>query len=338
METIISTKWDHYLECVPEIDIYYSESYVKLYERNDNLAVCIICRENENIMIFPILRKQYADYYDFETPYGYGGPLFNSGDEEWNHRALENMISYLKSQRYVCGFIRFHTLLENYRFCDNSFPVLFDRYTVCINTKDSIEAIWDEQISSKNRNMIRKAEKNGLVYQAEYDFASLEEFKHLYIETMRRLQADDFYFFDDDYFEQFCKNLKGNAFLGTVRKEGKLVCAALFMYSKKYGHYHLEGSDSSFPNMGANNFLLWKTVVEFHRIGVEKFHLGGGYNSDLDNSLLKFKKSFSRELKKFHIGKLVINPVVYESIKSEWKNNNGDKLEKYGKLLLCYRY
>ena len=126
--------------------------------------------------------------------------------------------------------------------------------------------------------------------------------------------------------------------MGKVRKEGKLICAALFMYSKDYGHYHLEGSDYACSKLAANNLLLWETAIEFHKLGVKEFHLGGGYNSEPDNSLFKFKKSFSGNLRDFCIGKMIFNQEIYDEMKNKWQQNNPGKMTEYGNLLLCYRY
>lgn len=340
MRTLITNKWNCFLERFDAAskDIYFFEEYVKLYESADGQACCAICEDDDNILLLPFIRKAIGKYYDFETAYGYGGPIANTTNQNWIDTALGELQKLFKEEKYVCGFIRFHPLLNNAEICKNHFNVLFDRNTVAINTEEGEDEIWKNQIISKNRNMIRKAEKNELVYSAEYDFASIDEFVKLYNATMERLNAEEFYFFDANYYQAFLDKFQGRAFLGTIRKDGNLVCAALFMYSPEYGHYHLEGSNYAFSNMAANNLLLWKTALEFHRLGIKEFHLGGGYDSSTDNSLLKFKKSFSGNIKAFNIGKWIFNEEKYNEIKTEWKNTNPDKVEKYGKLLLCYRY
>ena len=166
----------------------------------------------------------------------------------------------------------------------------------------------------------------------------MEEFKRLYNETMHRLKADSFYFFDDRYYQKIMEQMKGRAFLGTVRKDGKLLCAALFMYDQCYGHYHLEGSDHENMHFAANNFLLWNVIEEFHKNGIKKFHLGGGTDAQEDNSLLKFKMGFHKELNDFYIGKVILNQEEYDKIKSEWISKNPDKQSVYGNRVLCYRY
>lgn len=340
MNVYLTTKWNGLLEKFNENqkDIYFCEEYVKMYEDASCQGFCAVCEEDNAIVLMPFLRRKINDYFDFETAYGYGGPISNSKDEMWIRQAVSAIKEYLAGERYICGFVRLHPLLENVEYCRGCLDIFFDRITVCINTEMTAEEIWTEQITSKNRNMIRKAEKNGLVYKAEYDFQSIEEFIGLYNATMNRLNAEKSYFFANGYYSEFIKQLAGKAFLGTVRKEDKLICAALFMCSGQYGHYHLEGSDHNYSGLGANNLLLWKTALELHDRDVKEFHLGGGFDSSEDNSLLKFKKGFSNHYRDFYIGKTILNKKKYAEIKNEWMNRDPEKAKQYGNFLLCYRY
>ena len=343
----ITETWDSFLDGFPndKKDIYYTESYVKLYEDKESKAVTIVVEDGSNILLMPILSRKIKgfeavsdDLYDFESPYGYSGPIANTNDVEWIHRALQEMEKCLREKHYICGFVRFHPLLNNQKYCKDVMQVLYDRQTIAIDTSQTEDEIWKTQIISKNRNMIRQAEKNGLVYKAEYDFSSIGFFIELYNKTMERLSADEFYFFDDIYYKKFVSGLNRQAFLGTVRKDEELICGALFMYSNDYGHYHLEGSNHQYSSLAANNFLLWNTACEMHKMGIKEFHLGGGYDSNPENSLFKFKRAFSNNIKEFYIGKWIFNKEVYEVIRNEWKANNPEKIATYGNRLLCYRY
>ncbi len=340
--------WDELLDAFPseKKDLYFSRNYLTLYEGTDKKALCAVCREDGRIFLMPFIRGIIGDYYDFESAYGYGGPISNTDDSVWNREAFCGIHDYLKSNKYLCGFTRFHPLLNNEALLDDDesgeiskrIQLIYDRPTVYIDTSKEPESIWNNQISSKNRNMIRKAENNQLVYKSEFDFDSYDEFIELYIDTMHRLSADDFYFFDRDYYEKLRENFAGSSFLGTVRKDGKLICAAIFMYSKLYGHYHLEGSDKAYSKLGANNYLLWKAACEMHDLGIKKFHLGGGTNSSLEDSLYKFKKVFSVTQSDFYIGKSIFLDAEYHEICKCWEINNPDKVSEFGNRLLKYRY
>ncbi len=340
MEAFIATHWNEYLSFfLPEQqDIYYREAYARLYETEKDTAACIVCRDKEKVFLMPFLRRRVGRFFDFETPYGYGGPISNSDDEEWLERATASMQMCFARNNYICGFVRFHPLLDNACYCQGQFEIIKDRQTVSIPLEGNEDRIWKEQISSKNRNMIRKAEKNGLEFCAEFDFASMAEFQDLYERTMERVNAEAFYYFPQSYYELFVDALKGKAFLGTVRQGGTLICAALFMYSGRYGHYHLSGGSRTASSIGANNLMLWKAALEMKKLGIQELHLGGGTSSDMEDSLFKFKKTFGKNEKTFYIGKMIINPVAYKEICGKWREKHPERIRQYGNRLLCYRY
>lgn len=347
MEFEILENWEELLDKFPpeKKDIYFSRKYIGLYEAEESRARCAVAKEDGKIMLMPFIAGEKDGFYDFETAYGYGGPIANTDDLIWCYDAFDGIYDYLKDQSYLCGFTRFHPLLQNEKYIrpseknsDRFIKTIYDRQTIAFDTTQSPDDIWTKQINSKNRNMIRKAEKNDLQYASEYDFASYNEFIALYRETMKRLSADEFYFFDDSYFDKLRVSLKENAFLGTVRKDGKLICAAIFMFSECYGHYHLEGSDRNYSSLGANNFLLWKAACEMHEKGIREFHLGGGTSSSPDDPLYKFKKAFSNNEKRFFIGKEIFLMEKYNEIVTSWEKENPEKNEMYGNRLLKYRY
>lgn len=319
-------------------DVYFSEQYVRLAASKEDTPLCTVCEENDKILLMPFLRRTVGKFFDFETPYGYGGPISNTDDTDWNKRAVKELVAYFASHDYLAGFVRFHPLLDNANICRDGFSVIDDRKTIAIDTSASGKNIWQEQISSKNRNMIRKAERNGLSFVRDDGFRYIEEFKRLYNSTMNRIGAENFYFFDDTYYERFTDIFRDKGFLGCITKNNEIISAALFMYDGNYGHYHLAGSDRRYSSLGANNLLLWKVACEMHQEGVKEFHLGGGNSGDAEDSLFRFKRSFSPNLRQFSIGKMVFNKEAYDSVCADWEKANPGKVGKYGNRLLKYRY
>lgn len=342
MELFVTDKWDSYLSLfsAKDKDIYFMEEYVKLYETDTEKGVCCVAKEGNSIMLFPFLVRSFSflgtEYHDFETVYGYGGPIFNVEDSFFQQKALKEAFDYLKDNNYICGFVRFHTLLKTYK-AFNANDIIFDRNTVAIDLTLSEEEIWSKEIHSKNRNVIRKAEKAGLKYVADSDYKYLDDFIRLYNGTMDKLSADDFYYFDDNYYADFVKN-NPNSFLGVVLLDNMVLSAAIFMYDGIYGHYHLSGSDKQFLNYSPNNFMLYYSALELQKRGVELFHLGGGTTSNPEDSLFAFKKKFSPFLYDFYIGKFIFNQELYKQICTKWENENPDKIQKYKHFLLKYKY
>lgn len=335
--------WNQYLDLIPteQQDLYFREEYVRLYETDSEKACCFVYQDGNSIMLFPFLRREFQfngnTYYDFETAYGYGGPISNDHSDTFITAALEAMSEKALSENFVCGFVRFHPLLENWDYFEKVGRLIMDRKTIAIDLSDGIEATWMNEIHTKNRNVIKKGEKNGLEFIVDEDFAYLPEFEDLYNSTMDKLEADGFYYFAPQYYDQL-KNSIQNKFLGIVKHEGKVVAGAIFFYQLPYGHYHLAGSDKSALKLSPNNYLLWEAAKELTRRGVKHFHLGGGTDGSEENSLYQYKRKFSKHEYQFALGKMIFNPSLYDVICAEWAAANPEKAVKMKNILLKYKY
>jgi len=340
---MIVDSWDDKLErlSVYQKDIYFSEAYCRLYNSDSRIARAFIYEEGSSIYILPFMQGEIPNtngFSDFETPYGYGGPITNDSDPQFLYQAEQALAADCRKEGIIAGFIRFHPILGNEQFATGLFNVIPDRLTVAIDLTVSEEQIWGEQLHSKNRNTIRKAQNNGLGFYQDDSFEHLGQFMELYKQTMYRVGADAFYYFGETYFESLVAELTGKAFLGEIYVGKDLVAAAIFMHDGPWGHYHLAGSKYEWAKMGANNLLVYEAALTLKRKGAKKFHLGGGSDSSPDNSLLAFKKKFSPYFYQFSIGKCVFLDKEYEKICNEWAEKYPDKQKQYGHLVLKYRY
>jgi len=343
MNSGLLTSWNWLLAEIPahRRDVYFTEEYIRLYEASGNRAVCFYYREGAELFLFPYLERRFwalgRECFDFETAYGYGGPVSTSDNPAFCASAWHAFVNLVCAKGYVAGFVRFHPLLRNESLCPRGVEIIPERYTVAMDLSGTVKDIWLDEIHTKNRNVIKKAVKNGLSFTADYEYRNYDEFKNLYAGTMDRLRADSFYYFSPEYFEKF-KNGIRNSFLGLVKVGQKTVAAAIFMYDSHYGHYHLSGSDKTMLNLNPNNLLLWGAAQELKSNGVELFHLGGGTDSAEDNSLLGFKRKFSRSLFRFHLGKIIFNQDIYRELCRIWEAGNTEKASRYNHIFLKYKY
>jgi len=343
MEGGLVKNWNALLQKFPDEikDVYFQEEYMKLYEKEAEEAVCFVFEKNDKIFLFPFLRRQfeYQDniYYDFETAYGYGGPIANVEDDEFFNQAMESFKNYCSEHNYIAGFVRFHPLINNQKILSKIGSVIFDRHTVAIDLSLSDEEIWMKEIHKQNRNLIKKGAKLGLEFIVDREFKNIDEFVKLYDLTMNKVGADSFYYFDKNYYILFKSYIK-NSFLGLVKFNGEIIAGAIFFYSEDYGHYHLSASNPKYLRMNPNNFMLFEASKELKVLGIKKFHLGGGYDAEEQNSLFQFKRKFSRSKYDFYIGKLIFNQMIYSEICEDWIKRNPQKQEKYKHYLLKYKY
>lgn len=343
MEFLFTENWNKYLDNFqPENkDIYFKKEYISLYKTDNEVPSCAVITDSENIMLFPFLKRSFEykgkQYSDFETAYGYGGPIFNTKDCNFIEESVKLLYKKFVEYNYIAGFVRFHPLLNNYNSFNEIGTVILDRKTVAIDLTLSEEDIWMNEIHTKNRNVIKKAIKEDLKFVVDDKFEYLNRFIDLYNSTMNKLNADNFYYFKEDYYNNFIENIN-DSFLGVVLKKDKVISAAIFMYSGDYGHYHLSGSDKNYLKYSPNNFMLYKAALELKARNIKYFHLGGGTTSDENDSLFCFKNKFSKRLYQFAIGKLIFNDDIYKSLCEDWEKRWPEKTEHYKHYLLKYKY
>jgi lipid II:glycine glycyltransferase (peptidoglycan interpeptide bridge formation enzyme) len=340
---MITNSWKEVLGLLTDEmkDIYFMEDYVKLYETELDKTECFVHQEEEKLYIFPYLKRENKifghSFFDFETQYGYSGPVSNTKDRDFINRAQDKFFSYCKNHNYLCGFVRFNPLLGNEYYLETiADQIIDDRKTVVINTSLTADDIWSSEIHSKHRNVIRKAQKNNLEFIIDKELKYYDDFIRLYSQTLEKLEADEYYSFSQNYFQKLLK-LK-NVFLGVVMHQDRVIAASTFMYHGDKGHYHLSGSDKAYLGLYANNFLLYNAALYLKKMGVKHFHLGGGATSSDEDSLFKFKKRFSKSTYQYRIGKLVFNKPLYKEIEEKWVKANPEKVERYKHFLLKYRY
>lgn len=331
-----SEKWDFYLSKFGEekLDIYYTKEYCRLYETSISKAYLFVYKDENKIGLYPVMKtliigyKEVRDYYDIETPYGYGGPLVNTNKEEFIHKFEEEFMYFCVNNRIIAEFIRFHPVFKNEAIFKKNIDVMFNRNTILVELDKGIDRIWNEDISSKNRNMIRKAEKNNLKIEITKDYKS---FMNIYDKTMEKVHASLFYYFDEEYYKNIIDIHDTSIF--NVKFNDEIIASSIFMKYNKHFHYHLSGSKKEYLKYAPNNFLLWEGIKYACEKKCDDFHLGGGTDNSLDNSLFKFKKSFSKNTNKFFIGKRVHNKQIYCYLIKSWQKNN----KKNSKLFLKYK-
>ena len=210
----------------------------------------------------------------------------------------------------------------------------YSRKTVKLDLTLSEDDIWKTQFSSKNRNVIRKAEKDGVTIIESQDY---EFFRQMYDQTMRNVNAEDFYFFPAEYYDKFKATFGDNLILCFAMYEGKPISGSMFMFSKDYAHYHLSGRDKNFYKIAANNAVLWYGIQKAKERGCKWFHFGGGTTGADDDMLLHFKQNFSKENGEFWIGKRIHNQKIYDSIVAQWKERYPESYDNNKVKLLGYR-
>lgn len=341
---MLTREWDKYLDLYRDghKDVFYREEYVQAHAGSDDQAICFVLREDVKCFLCPFLMRQVnpleGRFFDVETAYGYAGPLVNTDDQGFIQRAQALMFEELNNSGVIAGFIRFNPFLQNQEIMRGSplTNVFFQRKSVIMDLRAGEDQIWQDQVDSVNRRAIRKAQNAGLRFVVDREGRYLERFIDMYYQTMERLEAQEFYFFDRHYFKRM--GALPLVRMGVVLQENHCVSAAMFLMEGPYAHYHLAASDAAEQAFRPNNLLIYQAALYFKQQGVQWLHLGGGAEGPKGDSLLQFKLRFSPHTRDAYIGKFILNAAAYGDACRQWEQRYPEKVERYKHYLLKYRY
>lgn len=164
-------KWDLIVRSFNNYDVYYLAGYSRAFQLHGDGEPILLYYEGGTLRgINVVMKRDIAKdshfsgnlpentYYDFTTPYGYGGWLMEGiGDYTLFN---EEYSDWCRKNNIISEFVRFHPILNNVKNVSSIYDISILGRTVAVSL-DSQSQIWND-LSSKNRNVIRKATKSGV--------------------------------------------------------------------------------------------------------------------------------------------------------------------------------
>lgn len=315
-DLVHSAEWDATVKSFTDYDIYYLSGYVKAFHIHGDGDPYLLYYEDKGLRaIYVYMRRHTAieGVYDSVSPYGYGGVLFEGDTREANLQAFwKEYFATMEQEHIADNFVRYHPVLANAVPMRPISNVIDLGKTIAMDLA-SPEVIW-ENIHSKNRNMIRKAEKNGITIEHGQGMDLFDKFIEIYNATMDKDHAEEYYYFKRPFYESIHNDLRDNYEMFYAMYEGKPIAMSIMIYANGRLNYHLSGSDIEYRNLAPSNLLLYKAALWGCEQGMKTFHLGGGVGSGEDN-LYKFKAAFNKVSDyQFSIGKQIFDQQKYDEL------------------------
>ncbi len=332
-----------FLKELAGLDIYFQPDYLNCdaLMQNGEWELFTV-RDGNSIFIYPYILLVIPDhpaYFDITSPYGYAGPFCN--DSNLFTKAEEAFLSYVHNKNIVTEFVRYHYLYhfqEKSRFQQN-IQNLENRTVVVLNCEQDYNHIWQNEFSGTNRNLVRKMDNEGYEIITEtFAKKDIPSFMEMYAATMTNSEADSFYYFSIDFYNQLIDNLGEQLICTKTMKDGIIYGIALFFHSDHILTYYLSARNLNYTKVPSTNFIISKMSLWATMNNVKAFNLGGGLSMNPDDRLFKFKTNFSKNTMPFYIGKRVHLKEIYENIKKEWIVKNGiEEFDKVRNVLQFYR-
>ena len=312
-------QWDTVVRSFKEYDVYWLSGYVKAFQiHGDGDPLLFFFEDGSTRGINVVMKRDVAkderfkglieedQYYDFATPYGYGGWIIEGEETENLFKAYS---TWLEKNGIISEFVRFHPMIRNHEACKVFYEVIQLGEVVHMDL-ESPEIIWNN-IISKNRNMIRKAIKNDVViYNGRFP-EIYDKFRTIYNRTMDKDDAEEYYYFGPEFYKSVLEDLSLNAQVFWAEKDRQVIAASIMIGANGHLNYHLSGSLREFSSLAPGNMILYKAALWGCANGYRTFYLGGGVGSGED-SLFKFKRAFFKgELNHFFIGEKIYDAKKY---------------------------
>lgn len=315
-------EWDKIVKSFEKYDVYWLSGYVKAFQIHGDGEPILFFYEDQNCRgINVVMRRDISrdrhfigvvesnTWFDFATPYGYGGWIIEGEEKDDLFSTYEE---WCLDHNIVSEFVRYHPVIKNHEDSVMFYDTFSLGGTIAMDIS-SAEVIWSN-LTSKNRNMIRKAKKAGLkVYNGRHPNI-YEEFRNIYNQTMDKDNADPYYYFESEFYQSILNDLGTEAQVFYAELNQEVIAASIILGANHRLNYHLSGSLREFQNLAPTNLLLYQAALWGCSNGYTTFHLGGGVGSHVDG-LYKFKKAFYRgEPCCFHIGKKLYDEQKYNEL------------------------
>ncbi|MFA7170156.1 MAG: peptidoglycan bridge formation glycyltransferase FemA/FemB family protein [Candidatus Paceibacterota bacterium] len=150
------------------------------------------------------------------------------------------------------------------------------------------------EMKKNHRNLIRRAEKDGVEIVQGDSEEFLKKFYAIHMETVQRHHFVPFsYEYIKAELEAFQKDRQIGIF--NAKYQGKIISSAIVVFYGNEAFYHHGASSSEYSKVPSSYLALWTAILEAKKRGIEKFNFYGIVENKPKHpwyGLSRFKKGF----------------------------------------------
>lgn len=288
-------------------------------EKEKGEAITYVFEKDDMRIVYPFIKRKAGivggiQYFDIVTPRGQCGPWIEKCNIS-NKLNLVNLFNeefskYCTQENIVAEYIRFSPWIDEINDFSNIYDTQFYGLIFC---NDLTCDFFKDEYSSKKRNEIRKAKKNGIGIVFDVSCNSIDDFLRLYDFTASKYQVSDYYDLERHFIEKYYEMIPEATIFAKAMYEGKVISSAIILMGDEIAHYHFSASNPEYNHLQGNSLLLYEASLYAIKEGKKLFDLGGAKEG---SALEKFKRGFVYRGKKYpySVGTKIRNNVIYEAL------------------------
>ncbi|GAA4278926.1 GNAT family N-acetyltransferase [Aquimarina mytili] len=314
-------EWQNLLNRVKYYDFYHTYDYHQLSKAIDEKPILIKYEDNGTVIGLPLLLRKIFDteYYDVTSVYGYAGPLHNNIDASFdNSDFISQLNQFFYEKKVVSVFSRLNPFIKNQEAILGELGDLIELGKVVnidltqdVDTQRSVFSKTTKRYINKGRRLCSIRHSNSK--------EDISAFIKLYYENMDRVNAKKNYYFTEEYFDYFINSddFQTDVLLATYNETNEIISAAMMVKTNDIVQYHISGTRNDYLYLTPIRILIDEMRINATSKKYKYFNLGGGLGASED-SLFRFKSSFSKDYKVFKVWKYIVNQEIYDQLTEQY--------------------
>src|SRR5215217_1608676 len=311
-------EWISYVKRAVNFDFYHTWNYHTLHVK-EGIAMLFVYEHNDDFIAIPLLKRSIpnSSYFDMGSVYGYGGPFSTRSFTELDETLIElfkaHLLQFLKEENIISVFSRLHPFFDQDPLMNCFEGVVGNGKVVALDLTISLEE-QRQQYQERAWRKIKQLRSKGYYVSGGNTLSDIKIFEEIYTSNMLRIEATDYYMFDEAYFKQLLQSDEYDARLLFVYNEaGYPVCGAIIVLTNQIIQAHLLGTRKEYLQESPAKLMLDEVALLGRREGIKYYNLGGGLGFKED-SLFRWKSSFSDLTFEYKSWRYVVNRDMYNSI------------------------
>lgn len=295
IEDIVSREYadEHY-------NVFYSEGILKEGQKSGNEILFLY---SDKYVIPVTLSKRSIFYYAHLNV----EPAIIKDGEETLKSFLDDVCTYLKNTLKVQWINQTSAASFFMDFPTGSKHIPFGSHVIDLSLDE--DSLW-KNVHSKHRNVIKKAEKDGVTIECGRTQKLVEDYHNIDIETWNRSSKKAA---ATNHWKELLDDLGENAIIYMAYLDGEPQSGAFFYFNNQMCYY-MYGANKNNPHIGSGNLLQWRAILDMKTAGVKKYSFVGCRINEDENSkfhgIQRFKERFGGELVQGYMFKMNFNALM----------------------------